>query len=31
VNSIDLNNPPPGHRYSVTIDREETGAELKVR
>ncbi len=28
---IDLNNPPPNHRYTVSVDREETDAERYVR
>jgi len=31
VSTIDLNNPPPGHRYRVLVDREETPAERAVR
>lgn len=28
---IDLNNPPPNHKFSVSVEREETGAERRVR
>lgn len=28
---IDLNTLPPHHKYSVSIEREETVAELRVR
>jgi hypothetical protein len=31
VSTIDLNNPPPNHRYRVSVDREETRAERNVR
>lgn len=31
MNQIDLNNPPPKHNYKVSIEREETGEERKVR
>jgi len=31
VSTIDLNSPPPNHKFSVTIDREETGADRRVR
>jgi hypothetical protein len=31
VSTIDLNNPPPNHRFSVSVDREETRAERNVR
>ena len=31
MSAIDLNNPPPGHRYRVLVDKEETGAERTVR
>jgi hypothetical protein len=31
VSTLDLDNPPPGHRYKVQVDREETNAELAVR
>jgi hypothetical protein len=30
-NNIDLNNPPANYRYKVTLDREETLGELRVR
>lgn len=31
MSTIDLNNPPPNHKYSVSVDREETPAERGVR
>jgi flagellar biogenesis protein FliO len=31
VSSIDLSNPPPNHKYSVSIEREETDGERRVR
>lgn len=31
MSSIDLNSPPPNHKFSVSIDREETEGELRVR
>ncbi len=31
MNTIDLNNPPPNHRYAVSVNREDTPAELTVR
>jgi hypothetical protein len=31
VSSIDLNNPPPNHRFRVSVEREETEAERDVR
>ncbi|AKJ27382.1 hypothetical protein [Caldimonas brevitalea] len=31
MSNIDLNSPPPNHKFSVSIDREETTAEVKVR
>jgi hypothetical protein len=31
VSQIDLNNPPPNHKYTVSIDREETTGERGVR
>ena len=31
MSSIDLNNVPPHHRYSVSLEREETEAERNVR
>ena len=31
MSTIDLNNPPPNHRYSVSIEREETVADRHVR
>ncbi len=31
MSTIDLNSPPPNHKFSVSVDREETGAERNVR
>jgi len=31
VNTIDLDNPPPNHKYSVSVEREETDGERRVR
>jgi hypothetical protein len=31
VSIIDLNTPPPNHKYSVSVEREETAAERRVR
>ncbi|PKD42087.1 hypothetical protein CWO84_01400 [Methylomonas sp. Kb3] len=31
MSHIDLNNPPPNHTFSVSVDRQETGAERNVR
>jgi len=31
MNNIDLNNPPPNHKYSVSVEREETDIERNVR
>lgn len=31
TNIIDLNTPPPNHKYKVSIDREETKGERFVR
>lgn len=31
MSSIDLNSPPPNHKFSVSIDREETEGERRVR
>ncbi|NKC14978.1 MAG: hypothetical protein GKR94_23155 [Gammaproteobacteria bacterium] len=31
MSQIDLNSPPAGHNYSVSIDREETNNEMHVR
>lgn len=31
MSHIDLNNPPPNHTFSISVDREETGAERGVR
>jgi hypothetical protein len=31
VNQIDLNTPPAGHKFSVSIGREETSTEQGVR
>jgi len=31
VSTIDLSTPPPNHRYSISVEREETAGERKVR
>ena len=31
MSSIDLNSPPPNHKFTVSIDREETAGERRVR
>jgi hypothetical protein len=31
VSTIDLNNPPPNHRYKVMVDRKKTDTERCVR
>ena len=31
MSNIDLNNPPPNHKFSVTVEREETSGERRVR
>ena len=31
MNSIDLNTPPPNHQFKVSVEREETAGERKVR
>ncbi len=31
MSTIDLNSPPPNHKFSVSVDREETVAERRVR
>lgn len=31
MSTIDLDKPPPNHRFQVTIEREETIAERRVR
>lgn len=31
MSTIDLNSPPPNHKYSVSVEREETAGERKVR
>ena len=31
MSHIDLNQPPPNHSYSVSIEREETEGERRVR
>jgi H+/Cl- antiporter ClcA len=31
VSSIDLNSPPPGHEFSVSVERTETDGERWVR
>jgi hypothetical protein len=30
-NNIDLNNPPPNHRYTVVLEKEETPGDRRVR
>ena len=29
--NIDLNSPPPNHKFSVSVEREEAREELRVR
>ena len=31
MSTIDLNCPPPNHKFSVSVEREETAAERAVR
>jgi len=31
VSSLDLNSPPNGHSYSISVDKDETAAERGVR
>ncbi len=31
MSSIDLNSPPPGHEFSVSVERVETDGERYVR
>jgi len=31
VSTIDLNSPPPNHKFSVSVEREETAGERQVR
>ena len=31
MSMIDLNSPPPNHKYSVSVEREETAGERHVR
>ncbi|MDD5578559.1 MAG: hypothetical protein PHY16_04670 [Methylobacter sp.] len=31
MSSIDLNSPPPGHKFSVSVERTETDGERWVR
>jgi cytochrome c biogenesis protein CcdA len=31
VSLLDLNAPPPNHKFNVTVEREETTAERNVR
>lgn len=31
MNHIDLNQPPPNHTFSVSVNREETDGERRVR
>lgn len=31
MSTIDLNSPPPNHKFSVSVEREETTGERRVR
>jgi len=31
VSTVDLNNPPPGHRFNLSDERHETAAEQAIR
>lgn len=31
MSQIDLNSPPPNHKFSVSVEREETDGERRVR
>jgi hypothetical protein len=31
VSTIDLNSPPPNHKYSVSVECEETAGERRIR
>ncbi len=31
MSTIDLNSPPPNHKFSVSVEREETAGERQVR
>ncbi|GKS87430.1 hypothetical protein AVMA1855_24780 [Acidovorax sp. SUPP1855] len=31
MSTIDLNSPPPKHKFSVSVEREETDGERRVR
>ena len=31
MNTLDLNHPPPNHKFGVRVEREETSAEQAVR
>jgi hypothetical protein len=31
MSTIDLNSPPPNHKYNVSVEREETAGERRVR
>ena len=31
MSTIDLNTPPPNHKFSVSVEREETTGERRVR
>lgn len=31
MNTIDLDSPPPNHKFSVSVEREETLGERRVR
>lgn len=30
MSSIDLNSPPPGHKFNISVERDETDGERKV-
>ena len=31
MSTIDLNTPPPGHKFNVSVEREESEGDRKVR
>ncbi len=31
MNTLDLNSPPPNHNYKVSVERDETTGERRVR
>ncbi|CAG7857557.1 hypothetical protein MCAMS1_02426 [biofilm metagenome] len=31
MSSIDLNSPPPGHKFNISVEPDETDGERKVR